>query len=101
MGYQTVIGENGISLSGGQRQRLSIARVLVKNPKLLIIDEGTSNLDTTTERKVLNNIYARDITIITITHRISSIENYDTIYELHNGKINAKDVETAKIEITG
>ncbi|MFD2655623.1 peptidase domain-containing ABC transporter [Gracilibacillus thailandensis] len=101
MGYQTVIGENGISLSGGQRQRLSIARVLVKNPKLLIIDEGTSNLDTTTERKVLNNIYARDITIITITHRISAIENYDTIYELHNGKLYPKDVETEKIEITG
>lgn len=100
MGYQTVIGENGISLSGGQRQRLSIARVLVKNPKLLIIDEGTSNLDITTERKVLDNIYARDITIITITHRISAIENYDTIYELSNSKLIAKDVEAAKIEAT-
>lgn len=101
MGYQTVIGENGISLSGGQRQRLSIARVLVKNPKLLIIDEGTSNLDMITERKILNNIYARDITIIAITHRISAIENYDTIYELNDGRLTRKDVETAKMEIIG
>ncbi|PEY30700.1 ABC transporter [Bacillus cereus] len=100
MGYQTVIGENGISLSGGQRQRISIARVLVKSPKLLIIDEGTSNLDMDTEKIILNNIYAKDITIISITHRTAAIDNYDTIYELQNGKLNLKEGKK-KFEITG
>ncbi|GKU76406.1 peptidase domain-containing ABC transporter [Paenibacillus sp. L3-i20] len=87
MGYDTIIGENGISLSGGQRQRIAIARVLAKNPQILLIDEGTSNLDKATEREILSKIYAREITVISITHRTDSINENESVYELQNGKL--------------
>ncbi|MEM1494266.1 ATP-binding cassette domain-containing protein, partial [Bacillus velezensis] len=87
MGYHTMIGENGITLSGGQRQRISIARVLAKNPQILFIDEGTSNLDKDTELKILNNIYKKDITVISITHRTEWLEFSESVYEIENGNL--------------
>ncbi|WP_078577549.1 peptidase domain-containing ABC transporter [Salipaludibacillus agaradhaerens] len=87
MGYHTVIGENGVSLSGGQRQRIAIARVLAKDPKILLIDEGTSNLDKATEKEILFNLYKRDMTVVSITHRTDSISEYESIYELNNGML--------------
>ncbi|MBT2573730.1 peptidase domain-containing ABC transporter [Bacillus sp. ISL-51] len=89
MGYHTIIGENGITLSGGQRQRISIARVLAKNPQILFIDEGTSNLDKDTELNILNNIYNKDITVISITHRTEWLEFSESIYEIENGNLKA------------
>lgn len=91
MGYQTIIGENGMSLSGGQRQRIAIARVFVKKPKILIIDEGTSNLDMATEKKILTNINRMDVTVVAITHRVDSIRHHDTIYELEDGTLTLID----------
>ena len=83
-GLDTVVGKNGTKLSGGQRQRLSIARVLLDNPKVIIFDESTSSLDTDTETKLLDalDIYIKDKTVITIAHRASSIARADRIIDL-------------------
>jgi len=80
----TIVGKNGTKLSGGQRQRLSIARVLLDNPKVMIFDESTSSLDNETERKLLEalDVYVQDKTVITIAHRASSIERADRVIDL-------------------
>ena len=80
----TIVGKNGTKLSGGQRQRLSIARVLLDNPKVMIFDESTSSLDNETERKLLEALdaYVKDKTVITIAHRASSIERADRVIDL-------------------
>ena len=80
----TIVGKNGTKLSGGQRQRLSIARVLLDNPKVIIFDESTSSLDNHTEEKLLEalDVYIKDKTVITIAHRASSIEKADRIIDL-------------------
>ena len=86
--YNTIVGERGIRLSGGQRQRIGIARALYHNPKLLIMDEATSSLDTITEKIVMdavNNI--NKVTIILIAHRLSTVKKCDKILILDKGKI--------------
>ena len=82
----TIVGKNGTKLSGGQRQRLSIARVLLDNPKVMIFDESTSSLDNETEKKLLEALdaYMKDKTVITIAHRASSIERADRVIDLGN-----------------
>ena len=81
----TIVGKNGTKLSGGQRQRLSIARVLLDNPKVMIFDESTSSLDNETEKKLLDalELYVKDKTVITITHRASSILRADRVIDLN------------------
>lgn len=88
-GYDTMIGERGITLSGGQRQRLALARALLRNPELLILDEATSALDLETERHVQQNIdeLRSGKTTIIIAHRLSTIMNADLIMTLRMGKI--------------
>ena len=88
-GYDTVIGERGITLSGGQRQRLSIARALLRNTPLLILDEATSALDTESERVIQSTIETmrRDHTILIIAHRLSTVANSDFIAVVKDGKI--------------
>lgn len=88
-GFQTHIGERGITLSGGQKQRVSIARALIKNPKILIFDDCLSAVDTKTEEEILHNLskIMKDKTSIFIAHRISTIKNADHIIVLDNGKI--------------
>ena len=85
----TVVGRHGIRLSGGQRQRLSIARMLIANPSVVIFDESTSALDVHTELKLQNAIepFLKDKTVITIAHRLSTVKNADYIYALDNGEI--------------
>jgi ATP-binding cassette, subfamily B, multidrug efflux pump len=87
--YQTVVGERGITLSGGQKQRTAIARALIRNPRILILDDALANVDTQTEDKILNHL--REImagrTTIFISHRVSTVRNADRIVVLHSGRI--------------
>jgi ATP-binding cassette subfamily B multidrug efflux pump len=88
-GYNTLVGERGITLSGGQKQRTAIARALIRNPKILILDDALSSVDTHTEDKILNHL--RDVmrgrTTIFISHRVSTVRNADRIAVLHGGRI--------------
>jgi ATP-binding cassette, subfamily B, bacterial PglK len=88
-GYDTSIGEQGIKLSGGERQRLGIARTIYNNPEIIVLDEGTSALDTVTEVAVMEAIksLAKEKTIILIAHRLSTVKNCDIIYLMNNGEI--------------
>jgi ATP-binding cassette subfamily B protein len=87
--YQTMVGERGITLSGGQKQRTAIARALIRNPHILVLDDALSSVDTYTEEKILN--YLREImegrTTIFISHRVSTVRNADRIAVLHGGRI--------------
>ncbi len=89
-GYASNVGERGGNLSGGQRQRIAIARSILQNPQLLIMDESTSALDFDTERKVSLNLmdYFRGKTVLFITHRLNSIINADKIIMIHDGRID-------------
>jgi ATP-binding cassette subfamily B protein len=88
-GYETVLGERGITLSGGQKQRACLARALAVNPKILILDDSFSAVDTHTEEQILYNLkeFMKDRTSIIISHRISTVKNADKIIVLDNGKI--------------
>jgi len=88
-GYHTRLGDGGINISGGQRQRIMIARELCKHSNMLIFDESTSALDTTTEREIQHNIdaFKGEKTIILIAHRLSTVKNADLIYVLKHGAI--------------
>ena len=88
-GYETIIGERGVTLSGGQRQRISIARALIKNPPIIILDDSVSAVDTKTEETILANLkeIRDDKTTIIIAHRISTIKNADKIIIVDEGKV--------------
>uniref|UniRef100_UPI00404965B5 ABC transporter ATP-binding protein n=3 Tax=Flavobacterium sp. TaxID=239 RepID=UPI00404965B5 len=87
--YETILGERGITLSGGQKQRVSIARALIKNPKILLFDDCLSAVDTETEETILNNLFdfCKNKTTIIVSHRVSSAKNADKIIILDEGKI--------------
>ncbi len=88
-GYNTTVGERGITLSGGQKQRTAIARAILRSPRILILDDALSSVDTNTEDKILNHLRAimRGRTTIFISHRVSTVRNADAIAVLHQGRI--------------
>ncbi|WP_077623596.1 ABC transporter ATP-binding protein [Sediminibacillus massiliensis] len=87
--YETIVGQRGINLSGGQKQRLSLARVLVKNPKILIMDDSTSALDAKTEANVLRALEKRDCSMLIIAQKMTSVRNADQILLMKNGGLSA------------
>ena len=88
-GYETVLGERGITLSGGQKQRISMARAFIKTPRILLLDDCLSAVDTETEKEILNNLnkITKNRTTLIVSHRISSVKNADHIIVLELGKI--------------
>ncbi|MCM5663920.1 ABC transporter ATP-binding protein [Galbibacter mesophilus] len=101
--YDTVLGERGITLSGGQKQRVSIARALLKNPKIYLFDDCLSAVDTETEEEILNNLkeVSQKSTTIIVSHRISSAKNADKIIVLEDGKITEQGTHNQLINQNG
>jgi len=102
-GYDTILGERGITLSGGQKQRVSIARAFIKKPQILLLDDCLSAVDTETEEQILNNIelVTKNKTTIIVSHRISSAKNADTIIVLNEGIITQKGTHNELISVEG
>ncbi|WP_194767973.1 ABC transporter ATP-binding protein [Tamlana sp. I1] len=102
-GYDTVLGERGITLSGGQKQRVSIARAILKSPKILLFDDCLSAVDTETEEKILKNInkISKGRTSIIVSHRVSSAKNADKIIVLDDGQIVQQGTHESLINIEG
>ena len=102
-GYDTFLGERGITLSGGQKQRVSIARAFIKKPQILLLDDCLSAVDTETEEQILNNIelVTKNKTTIIVSHRISSAKNADSIVVLNDGVITQKGTHDALISVEG
>lgn len=102
-GYNTILGERGVTLSGGQKQRVSIARAIIKNPKILIFDDCLSAVDTETEEKILANLerVSKNKTTFIISHRVSSAKNADKIIVLDDGKITQQGTHNQLINTEG
>lgn len=96
-GYDTVVGEGGASLSGGQRQRIALARALVRRPRVLILDDATSSVDTTVERAILTGLRAADLpsTIIVVAYRPATIALADTVVYVDQGQVRASGTHEA------
>ena len=102
-GLETVIGERGVKLSGGQRQRISIARALLANPRIIILDEATSNLDTESETFIQKSLQTlmKDRTTFVIAHRLSTIQKADQILVIENGRIVEQGKHQELLELKG
>ncbi|WP_299013723.1 ABC transporter ATP-binding protein [uncultured Polaribacter sp.] len=102
-GYDTILGERGVTLSGGQKQRVSIARAIIKKPKILIFDDCLSAVDTETEEQILANLkqVSKNKTTFIISHRVSSAKNADKIIVLENGKISQEGTHNQLVTENG
>ena len=101
--YKTILGERGVTLSGGQKQRVSIARAIIKNPKILIFDDCLSAVDTETEEQILSNLekVSKEKTTFIISHRVSSAKNADKIIVLDSGEIIQQGTHNQLITVEG
>jgi len=103
LGYNTKVGERGSTLSGGQRQRIAIARALLGNPQILILDEATSSLDTESERRFQQNLarISRERTTFIIAHRLSTVRNADCILVLDRGVLVERGTHNELMALQG
>lgn len=102
-GYNTAVGAKGVALSGGQKQRISIARALIRNPRVLLLDEATSNLDSETERSV-QDVFERTgtgRTMIVVAHRLATVQNADVIFVISDGRVAEKGSHAALLRERG
>jgi ATP-binding cassette subfamily B protein len=102
-GYDTVVGERGITLSGGQKQRTAIARALLRDPRILILDDALSSVDTLTEERILTHLAGvmRGRTVILISHRVSTVRQADRIVVLERGQIVEQGTHTELLALGG
>jgi ATP-binding cassette subfamily B protein len=102
-GYNTMVGERGITLSGGQKQRTAIARAILRNPRILILDDALSSVDTLTEERILNHLadVMRGRTVILISHRVSTVRQADRIVVLEKGSIVEQGTHTELMDMGG
>jgi ATP-binding cassette subfamily B protein len=101
--YEQILGERGITLSGGQKQRTAIARAILRNPRILILDDSLSAVDTYTEEKILNNLKSvrENRTTLIVSHRVSTVKDADIICVLANGKIIERGKHDELIKLNG
>jgi ATP-binding cassette subfamily B protein len=102
-GYKTMVGERGITLSGGQKQRTAIARALLRNPRILVLDDALSSVDTLTEERILTSLATimRGRTVILISHRVSTVRQADRIVVLEKGRIVEQGTHAELLEAGG
>ena len=102
-GYRSHISEGGSSLSAGQKQLINIARTIIRNPRILILDEATANIDTETEQYIQQSLekIREQATLIVIAHRLSTIKDADKIYVLHKGRVIEQGHHDELIELEG
>lgn len=103
MGYDTRIGASGLDLSGGQKQRLLIARVIYKNPDIIILDEATSSLDANNERRIVENLetFCKGKTVVVAAHRLSTVKNADNILFIHDGTVRESGTHATLVKERG
>jgi len=102
-GFQTLVGERGVTLSGGQKQRISIARAMIKDPEIVVFDDCLSAVDARTEKEIIGNLYdfLKSKTAIIITHRIFSLFAFDSIIVMDDGKIVEKGTHDELLMLNG
>lgn len=102
-GYETIVGERGLKLSGGEKQRVAIARAILKNAPILLCDEPTSSLDSSTEMDIMKNLkdIGKNTTTILIAHRLSTIQDCDKIVVLHEGKVMEEGTHDELLRLGG